>query len=434
MSAEVVEKVDVAIVGAGLAGASAAHAAAKAGAQVVLAERGARPGSKNVSGGLLYTHALARSFPKFWEEQPSPVERAISRNVLTLLTPTQATSVDFYDATFARPPFNAFSVLRANLDPWFAGKAEAAGANIVYHARVDGLVREGNRVVGIRLGDEELRAEVVVIAEGFNSVAARAAELEPDVPPDTVGVGVKQVIGLPTGEVERRFQLKGIEGYQMTATGLPAGVEGGGFLYTNRDSLSIGLILNLRSLVEHRVSMYDVLEEFKQHPLIARYLDGGTLLEYSGCIVNEGGLPAVPELSGDGYLLAGSAAQLFLNVGLTLRGMDFAIESGRVAGEVAAEASRAHNGSSAFLRRYRERLKTSFVLRDLGTHRHYAKVFANPRLYGVYPEMLATLLHRAYFVDGSERDHLNRALRSVQRGRVSNLTLGRDLWKAMRTL
>jgi electron transfer flavoprotein-quinone oxidoreductase len=429
-----VEKVGVVVVGAGLAGASAAYAAAKAGAQVVLVERGARPGSKNVSGGLLYTHALARMFPGFWEEQPSPVERAISRNVLTFLTPTQATSVDFYDRDFAQPPFNSFSVLRANLDPWLAGKAEAAGATPVYGARVDGLVREGGRVVGIRLGDEELRADVVVLAEGFNSLAARDATLEPDGSPDTVGIGVKQVIGLPTGEVERRFQLRGIEGFQMTATGLPAGVEGGGFLYTNRESLSIGLILNLRSVVEHRVAMYEVLEEFKQHPLLARYLEGGTLLEYSGCIVNEAGLPAVPPVSGDGYLLAGSTAQLFLNVGLTLRGMDFAIESGRVAGEVAAEASRAQAASAAFLDRYRRRLESSFVLRDLTTHRRYAKVFENPRLYGVYPEMIATLLHRAYFIDGSERQHLDAALRSVRRDRVSNLTLARDLWKAMRTL
>jgi electron transfer flavoprotein-quinone oxidoreductase len=429
-----VEKVDVVVVGAGLAGTTAAYAAAKTGAQVVLVERGARPGSKNVSGGLLYTHALARLFPNFWQESPSPVERAISRNVLTFLTPTQATSIDFYDAGFARPPFNSFSVLRATLDPWLAGKAETAGATPVYGARVDGLVRDRGRVAGIRLGDEELRADVVVLAEGFNSIAAREASLEPDLPPGTVGIGVKQVVGLPTGEVERRFQLRGIEGFQMTATGLPSGVEGGGFLYTNRDSLSLGMILNLRSVVEHQVAMYEVLEEFKQHPLLSRYLEGGTLLEYSGCIVNEGGLPAVPTLSGDGYLLAGSAAQLFLNVGLSLRGMDFAIESGRVAGEVAAEASRAHDGSAAFLDRYRERLSRSFVLRDLTTHRRYAKVFANPRLYGVYPEMLATLLHRAYFIDGSERAHLNAALRSVRRGRVSNLTLGRDLWKAMRTL
>ncbi len=428
------ETVDVVVVGAGLAGAAAAYTAAKAGAQVILVERGARAGSKNVSGGLLYTHGLARMFPDFWKEDPCPVERAISRNVLSLLTPTQATSIDFYDQAFAAPPFNSFSVLRGRLDPWLVGKAEAAGATVVPGSRVDDLVREQGRVVGIRLGSEELRAGVVIVAEGFNSNAARAAALEPELEPETVGIGVKQVIGLPPGEVERRFQLRGIEGYQMTATGLPSGVEGGGFLYTNRDSISIGMILNLASVVRHKVAMYEVLEDFKQHPLISRFLEGGTLLEYSGCVVNEGGLGAVPALSGDGFLLTGSAGQLFLNAGLTLRGMDFALESGRVAGEVAAQAGQKKDTSAAFLKTYEDRLAESFVLRDLRTHRKYPDVFANPRLYGLYPEMMAGLLHRAYFVDGGERQHMNAVLKSVKGNRVSYLTLGRDLMRTMRTL
>ncbi len=428
------ETVDVVVVGGGLAGAAAAYSAAKGGAQVILAERGARPGSKNVSGGLLYTHGLSRMFPEFWKEDPAPVERAISRNVLSLLTPTQATSIDFYDRAFAEPPFNSFSVLRARLDPWLVAKAEAAGVTVVPGSRVDGLVRDAGRVVGIRLGSEELRAGVVVVAEGFNSTVARSTGLEPELSPETVGIGVKQVIELPPGEVERRFQLRGIEGFQLTATGLPVGVEGGGFLYTNRDSLSIGMILNLASVVRHGVAMYEVLEEFKQHPLISRYVEGGTLLEYSGCVVNEGGLESVPPLSGDGFLLAGSAGQLFLNTGLTLRGMDFAIESGRIAGEVAAEASRRHDSSAAFLNTYSERLSAGFVLRDLRTHRKYPDVFSNPRLYGLYPEMMAGLLHRAYFVDGGDREHLNAMLKTVKGNRVSYLTLGRDLLKAMRTL
>jgi electron transfer flavoprotein-quinone oxidoreductase len=429
-----VEKVDVIVVGAGIAGAAAAYTAAKAGAQVILVERGSRAGAKSLSGGLLYTHGLSRMFPEFWKEDPSPVERAISRNVLSLLTPTQATSIDFYDHAFAEPPFNSFSVLRGKLDPWLVAKAEAAGATAVFGSRVDRLVREQGKVVGVRLGEDELHADVTIVAEGFNALTSQTAGLEPPLSAETVGIGVKQVIGLPEGEIERRFQLRGLEGCQFTLTGLPSGVEGGGFLYTNRDSLSVGMILNLGSVVRHQVPMYEVLEEFKQHPLVSRYLDGGTLLEYSGCVVNEGGLASVPPLSGDGFLLAGSAGQMFLSTGLTLRGMDFALESGRLAGEVAAESVKAKDPSAGFLARYRSRLDSSFVLRDLRTHRDYPKVLSNPRLYGVYPEMMNALLHRAYFVDGSPREHVNAVLRSVRRGRVSNLTLGRDLLKAMRTL
>ena len=429
-----VEKTGVVVVGAGLAGASAAYAAAKAGAEVVLVERGPRAGTKSVSGGLLYTFALARLFPEFWKDESCPVERAISRNVLTLLTPTQATSIDYYDSAFAQPPYNSFSVLRAKLDPWLVQKAEEAGAAPVFGQEVDGLVREGSRVVGIKLGEEEFHADVVILAEGFNALAARSAGLEPDLRADTMAVGVKEVLELPTGEVERRFQLKGNEGFQMTATGLPAGVTGGGFLYTNRDSISIGMILNLKSAVDHQVPMYDVLEDFKQHPLIARYLDGATLAEYSGCIVNEAGLEGVPSLFGEGYLLAGSAGQLFLNTGLTLRGMDFAIESGGIAGTVAAEAAKAHDGSAGFLRRYADRLSSNFVLQDLTVHRRYPKVLESPRIFGVYPEILNSLLHRAYFVDGSPREHLFRTALSVQRGRVSPIALGRDLLEMVRAL
>ncbi len=429
-----VEQVDVVVVGAGLAGAAAAYSAARAGAQVILVERGSRAGAKSLSGGLLYVHSLSRMFPEFWKEEPAPVERAITRNVLSLLTPTQATSIDFYDRSFAEPPFNSFSVLRVKLDSWLIGKAEAAGATVVYGSRVDRLLREDGKVVGIGLGSDELRAHVTIVAEGFNAVCAQASQLEPEISADTVGIGVKQVIGLPPGEIERRFQLRGNEGFQLTAAGFPPGVEGGGFLYTNRDSLSIGMILNLGSVVRHRVAMYDVLEEFKRHPLIERYLEGGTLLEYSGCVVNEGGLAAVPSLSGNGFLLAGSAGQLFLNTGLTLRGMDFAVESGRIAGEVATEAARAHDASAGFLDRYVKRLESGFVIRDLRTHRRYPDFFANPRIYGTYPEMISALLHRAYFVDGSDREHLNAQLRAVRRGRVSTLALGRDLLKAMRTL
>lgn len=428
------EKFDVVVVGAGLAGSAAAYEAARAGRQVLLVERGPRPGTKTVSGGLLYTHALSAMFPEFWKEEPAPVERAITRNVLSLLTPSRAASLDFYDAAFGAPPFNAFSVLRSRLDPWLAGKAEAAGAVPVYGAKVDGLLREGGRVVGIRSGGDELRADVVIDAEGVNAWTSRQAGQQPEADPGTVGVGVKQVIGLPPGEVERRFQLKGLEGAQITTVGFPPGIEGGAFLYTNRDSLSLGLILNMKSLVDRDVRMYEVLEEFKQHPWIQRFLDGGTLLEYSGCFVSEGGLPQIPTLMGPGYLLAGSAAGLFLNTGFTLRGMDFALESGRIAGQVAAEAVRAQDTSLATLSRYADRLRQSFVLRHLTTYRHYARVFENPRLYSLYPEMLTTLLHRAFFVDGNDREHLNALLRASYRGQVSLWTLGRDLWKAMRTL
>jgi electron transfer flavoprotein-quinone oxidoreductase len=428
------ERFDVVVVGAGLAGCAAAYTVAREGLQVVLAERGTQPGTKSVSGGLLYTHALARMFPKFWEEEPCPVERAIDRNVVSLLTPSRAVSIDYFDADFSKPPFNSFSVLRSRLDPWIAAKAEASGAVPVYGIKIDALVRENGRTVGIRAGDDEIRADVVILAEGANAILARGTVPDRKPDPRVVGVGVKEVIGLPPGEVERRFQLRGNSGTQYTTIGFPPGIEGGGFLYTNRETLSIGLILGMESLVHSGASMFEVLEEYKQHPLLTRLLDGGTLLEYSGCFVEEGGWSQLPPISGDGYLVAGSAAGFWLNSGFTLRGMDFALESGRLAGETAVHAVRAKNPSSAQLASYRTALEQSFVLREMRAFRASPGAFHNPRLYGTYPEVVTAMMHRAFLTDGSGRPHLRKLLSESIRGRTSLMRLARDAWKFSSTL
>ncbi|MFZ0830972.1 MAG: FAD-dependent oxidoreductase [Thermoplasmata archaeon] len=428
------EKFDVVVVGAGLAGCAAAYTIARQGLQVVLAERGSQPGTKTVSGGLLYTHGLARMFPKFWEEEPCPVERAIDRNVVSLLSPTRAVSMDYFDAEFSKPPFHAFSVLRSRLDPWLAGKAEAAGAVPVYGIKIDSLAKENDRVVGIRAGDDEIRSDVVILAEGSNAILSRGSTRSSPPDPKVVGVGVKQVIGLPAGEVERRFQLRGISGTAYTTLGFPPEVEGGGFLYTNRETLSIGLILSMESLVHRKASMFDVLEEYKQHPLISRLLEGGTLLEYSGCFVEEGGWDRLPPLLGDGYLVAGSAAGFFLNTGFTLRGMDFALESGRLAGDAAVRAVRAKDASRASLATYRTSLEQSFVLRELRAFRGYPEVFRNPRLYGTYPEIVTNLMHRAFFTDGNGRPHLRKLLTESYQGRASLLRMARDALKFSSTV
>ncbi|MDR2382198.1 MAG: FAD-dependent oxidoreductase [Bifidobacteriaceae bacterium] len=125
MDSSVEPDFDVAIVGAGIAGCVAATLLARDGHSVVLIERGEAPGSKNLSGGVLYGRVLDPVFPD-WMTQ-APVERVVTRNVISFLTKTGAVSVVADDLTLATP-VNAVSVLRASFDPWLAEQAEAAGA------------------------------------------------------------------------------------------------------------------------------------------------------------------------------------------------------------------------------------------------------------------------------------------------------------------
>lgn len=431
----VMESFDVIVVGAGPAGSAAAYQAAKQGAQVLLLERGPSAGSKAVSGGLLYTHAVSDLFPGFVAESSDPpFERFIGRYSLTLLGKEGAASVDFYDRTHFAPPYNTVSVLRSKMDRWLADRVREAGGVVAEGVRVDSLVRENGEVRGIKAGGDEIHARVVIACDGFNSLLLKDSGLREEWRGKDVGLGIKEVIELDQSTLEERFQLEGLSGAEYTFLGQPAGVAGGGFLYTNRSSISLGVILNLDSFVRHGLAAYDVMEEFKSHPFISRLVEGGEVVEYSTCLVAEGGLGMAPRLFDRGLLVAGSAAGFVLNTGFNLRGMDFAVASGRIAGEVAVEAIKSGDVSAARLSVYERRLRESFVLRDLERYRRSPRFFENERLYREYPEFVNRLLHIAYTVDGSDKGHLYDMMKKAMGEEITLARVVRDLFDASRSI
>src|SRR5262249_100446 len=166
------------------------------------------------------------------------------------------------------------------------------------------------------------------------------------------------------------------------------GVKGGGFLYTNRESLSLGVIVQIASLAEHQTRAYDLIERFKAHPSVAPLVRGGRLVEYSAHMVPEAGFSRLSKLYGPGILVAGDAAGLCLATGLYLEGINFAIASGVAAGETAAEAAASGQATPAALKAYRSRLEQSFVLRDFRRFRR-APAFVTPeRFQPVHPPLL----------------------------------------------
>lgn len=424
---------DVVVVGAGIAGLVTAYRLAEAGRSVVVIERGETPGSKNLSGGVLYSRALEQVFPDLLAE--APVERRITRNYVQFLNGTSAVGIDYQDERLGAPT-NAVTVLRAKLDAWIAERCEEAGVFLMPGVRVDEVLREGGRVVGVRAGDDELRAHVVVAGDGVNSFLARAAGLRPQPRTNQVALGVKAVVALPATTIEERFHLTGDQGVAYAIVGdCTQGVGGGGFLYTNRESVSVGVVLRLDALAGSGKASAEIFEEYLKHPFLEPLLRGGEIIEYGSHLVAEGGLDMVGQIHTDGMVVVGEAAGLALNTGLTVRGMDLAAGSGIAAASAIDAALTAGDTSETGLAGYRTALFDSFVGKDMETYAKAPAFLERERLYEQYGALLADVLHGAFDHDLAPRRHLRDVARTaLKRSPVRKRDLVSDAIAGVRAL
>jgi len=393
---------DVVVVGAGPAGAAAALTAAREGARVVLVERGPFPGSKNVYGGVVYPRVLDDVLPGWWDEVP--VQRWVTRRQTMLLTGTQALSVDFRTEDWGAAPYNGCTTYRADFDAWLAGKAVEAGADLVTSTVATGLIREGGRVVGVTTDRPhgDLRAQVVIAADGVNSFLAKEAGILPRTQPDHLTLGVKEVLALPREVIDERFGVTGEHGVDIEILGCTRGVPGGGFVYTNRDTVAIGIVIGLAGLAEAKVRAEDLIADLKAHPAVEPLVKGGEVVEYAAHLIPEGGYHEIPELHHDGFLLTGDAAGLTLAAGIWLEGVNFAIGSGLAAGTAAAQAIQAGDVSKRGLSSYRKSLERSFVLQDHKRLRHAPELVFSSRVQQQYPGLVADIVQGLFTVNNPE--------------------------------
>jgi electron transfer flavoprotein-quinone oxidoreductase len=390
---------DAIVVGAGPAGSAAALALARAGRSVVMVERGPFPGSKNVYGGVVYGRVLDAIIPRWWEEVP--VERWVVRRSTMMMTGTQSLSIDYRSEAWGEAPFNGMTTLRSHFDSWLAAKAVDAGARLLNSTVATGLVRDGSgRVVGVHTDRDgaQLLAKVVIACDGVNSFLAKEAGLLPNAVASHHTLGVKEVLDLPRPVINERFGVRGHEGVDIEMLGCTRGIAGGGFLYTNAETVSVGVVVSLSHLAESKVRPEELIADLKEHPSIAPYLRGSSLREYAAHLIPEGGYDTMPALAVDGMVIAGDAAAMTLAAGLWLEGVNFAIGSGFAAGGAVDRAIGSGDWSARGLASYRADLEAQFVLADHKRLRRAPALVLSDRVQQRYPGLLCDVAEGMFTV------------------------------------
>jgi electron transfer flavoprotein-quinone oxidoreductase len=275
----------------------------------------------------------------------------------------------------------------------------------------------------------------VVAADGALSFLAQDAGLRKERTPRSFAVGLKEVIAVSPELIEERFNLEAGTGAARLYMGqVTAGLPGGGFIYTNKKNLSLGLVVHASALhrLEAESGLPDLLEQFKARPEVAPLLKGGETVEYGAHLVPEGGYPALPALGEPGLLLAGDAAGLVLNTGITLRGMDLALASGTMAGQAIVEAKKQKLDQKTCLERYIARLKNSFILKEMRARRKAPAALSISRLYQRYPQAAVALAQELFQVGPSgQGTSLGSTFKKLRR-QVLGLAGYRDLWRLIK--
>lgn len=421
------ERFDVVVIGAGPAGSAAALCLARRKLNVLLVERGKSVGQKNVFGGRIYSYPLHDLIPD-WQKD-CPVERYVTHDVFAFTTEDQALQVHFDSPRLGSGKAASFVALRSKFDAWLAQKAEAAGAMLVTGTRIDDLWLENGRVKGVIEHGDRVAADVVIAADGVVSGFTQKLGLRGEMVPPMVSVGIKETIELPPATIQDRFNLDEKSGAAYVIAGhATRGMRGGGFLYTNKDSISVGLVVSSEDVSRHKVDVPSLQEGFKRHPMLAKLLAGGKSMEYSTHMIPELGSRTLSRAYADGLLVAGDAAGFLINNGYTFRGVDLAIASGMAAAEAASSAKTRNDSSASSLAAYEQLLEKNNVLTDLRTFKGGPRYMANPRLFALYPKLACDLLERVFTVEGGGKQRiLETVLDELKENDVSLLSMLRDL-------
>lgn len=407
------ERFDAIVVGAGPSGNAAAYTLATEGLKVLQIERGEYSGSKNVQGAILYADALEKIIPDFRDD--APLERHVIEQRMWTMDDTSHTGMHYRSGDFNEEKPNRYTILRAQFDKWFSSRVKQAGAIVLCETTVTELVRDlEGKVLGVRTdrGGGPIMADVVILAEGVNGLVGHRSGLRPEVTADNVALAVKEMHFLPRETIEARFNLTGNEGVVIEAMGtITKGMTGTGFLYTNEESISVGIGCIVSDFAESDVTPFELLEAFKSHPSIKPLLADSECKEYAAHLIPEGGYKAIPQLVGDGWIVVGDAGQ-FVNA-VHREGSNLAMTTGRIAAEtvVALHRQRSEMTRDA-LREYERRLAQTFVMKDLKKYRGIPALLHKNKqnFFGLYPLLISQAMQTWFRVDGVDKVSKEKAI------------------------
>ncbi|MDD4588108.1 MAG: FAD-dependent oxidoreductase [Heliobacteriaceae bacterium] len=425
------EKFDAIIIGAGPAGIACAYLLAKAQKNVLVIERGVTAGSKNVTGGRLYTYALEMVEEGLTKAAEEALERKVVREQITMMDGDKAITIDYHDLGFKGDVPQSYTILRAVFDEWFAAQAEAEGAMIATGIRVDDVIEKDGRIIGVKAGEDEMYADVVIAADGVNSLIAQKAGLRGELPAHSVGVGVKEIIELPPKTIEERFNVGPDEGVAKLSLGCTEGIQGGGFLYTNKDSVSLGVVFSPEQAAKNGKKIHEIFQDYKMSPAIYPLIGDGTTTEYGAHLVPEEGLRGVPKkLFRDGLVLVGDAAGFGINMGYIIRGIDLALVSGAAAAKAIIAAEKVSDVGPAYMKE----LDNMRLIPNMKAVAGFPDILTLPRIFSTYPKMANDVFQYLFTVDGKVPTKMTKALMGIVKKHVTMGQLMGDAWRGLKSI
>ncbi|MET0390007.1 MAG: FAD-dependent monooxygenase [Polyangiales bacterium] len=429
-----IEQFDAIVVGAGPAGNAAALVMARAGLNVLQLERGEYPGSKNVQGAILYSDSLEKLIPEFRED--APLERHIIEQRIWMMDDKSHIGMHYRSESFNEARPNRYTILRAQFDKWFSKQVKAAGATVLCETTVTGLLRDrAGRVVGVQTDRKngEVYADVVVLADGVNGLVGQRAGLRPELQPDQVAVAVKEMHFLPQEVIESRFNLHDREGAVIEAMGtVTAGLVGKAFLYTNLESISLGVGCLVSDFIDGDQTPNSILERLKAHPSVKSLLEGSEAKEYAAHLIPEGGYYAVPQLFGDGWVVVGDSAHMINN--MHIEGSNIAMTSGQIAAETIIGIKQKKGKCTAQeLSAYKKAIDDSWVMKDLKKYRKLPDfMHHNKHFLSLYPSILGQAAENWFRVDAVDKRSKEKQIMQAFRDHRGITGLIGDAFKMMR--